>query len=84
MSKPKPMPEVEEPSLVPPGEAAIVTSDNMNGGLRLLLPRSLMENDDKKTQVPSMVIYLTACAMRSEDEEFVKEQIAWFESRPRS
>jgi hypothetical protein len=62
----------EAPALVvPPTEAAIVTSSNMTE-LELVLP-DLGDED-----LPEIAIFLVACAMRfHSDPGFVQEQLDW-------
>ena len=62
-------------SLIPKSEAAIVTAD---GGTRLEL---LLPEYGHDEEVPALVLYLTACLLRSEDEEFKSEMVAWFQSQ---
>jgi hypothetical protein len=58
-------------TVVPPNEAAIVTSSNMTE-LELVLP------DLGDSDLPEIAIFLVACAMRfHSDPEFVQEQLEW-------
>ncbi|MDP8921025.1 MAG: hypothetical protein M3O00_19525 [Pseudomonadota bacterium] len=58
-------------TVVPPNEAAIVTSGNMTD-LELVLP-DLGEGD-----LPEIAVFLVACAMRfHSDPDFVQEQLEW-------
>jgi hypothetical protein len=57
--------------VIPPNEAAIVTSSNMTE-LELVLP------DLGDSDLPEIAIFLVACAMRfHSDPDFVQEQLAW-------
>jgi hypothetical protein len=58
-------------TVVPPNEAAIVTSGNMTD-LELVLP-DLVDRD-----LPEIAVFLVACAMRfHSDPDFVQEQLEW-------
>ena len=58
-------------TVVPPNEAALLTSGNMTE-LELVLP-DLGEND-----LPEIAIFLVACAMRFHiDPGFVQDQLEW-------
>ena len=58
-------------TVIPPTEAAILTSGNMTE-LELVLP-DLGEND-----LPEIAIFLVACAMRfHSDPDFVQDQLEW-------
>jgi hypothetical protein len=58
-------------TVVPPNEAALLTSGNMTE-LELVLP-DLGEED-----LPEIAIFLVACAMRfHSDPDFVQEQLQW-------
>ena len=58
-------------TVIPPTEAAILTSGNMTE-LELILP-DLGDED-----LPEVAIFLVACAMRfHSDPQFVQEQIEW-------
>jgi len=58
-------------TVVPPNEAAIVTSGNMTE-LELVLP------DLGDSDLPEIAIFLVACAMRFHSHpEFVQEQLEW-------
>jgi hypothetical protein len=58
-------------TVVPPTEAAIVTSGNMTE-LELVLP------DMGDSDLPEIAIFLVACAMRFQsDPDFVHEQLEW-------
>lgn len=65
----------KQPTLVPAGEAAIVTSDGMQQ-LQLLIPDF---GDDQ--EVPEALMFLSAVFVRYSDEEFRKEQLDWMENR---
>ena len=57
--------------VVPPTEAAIVTSGNMTD-LELVLP------DLGDSDLPEIAVFLVACAMRfHSDPDFVQEQLEW-------
>lgn len=63
-----------DPNTIPPGEAAIVTSNNMTE-LELVLP-DLGEGD-----LPELTLFLIACAMRlHSDPDFLHEQLDWLVS----
>ncbi len=58
-------------TVVPPTEAAIVTSGNMTE-LELVLP------DMGDSDLPEIAIFLVACAMRfHSDPDFVHQQLEW-------
>ena len=58
-------------TVVPPNEAAIVTSGNMTD-LELVLP------DLGDSALPEIAVFLVACAMRfHSDPDFVQEQLEW-------
>ena len=58
-------------TVVPPIEAAIVTSGNMTD-LELVLP------DLGDSDLPEIAVFLVACAMRfHSDPDFVQEQLEW-------
>ena len=58
-------------TVIPPTEAAILTSGNMTG-LELILP------DMGDRDLPEIAIFLVACAMRfHSDPNFVQEQLEW-------
>ena len=58
-------------TVVPPNEAAIVTSGNMTD-LELVLP------DLGDSDLPEIAVFLVACAMRfHSDPSFVQEQLEW-------
>ena len=58
-------------TVIPPNEAAILTSGNMTE-LELILP-DLGEED-----LPEIAVFLVACAMRfHSDPDFVQEQLEW-------
>lgn len=73
----------DETTVVPEGEAAIITTKNMTGELTLHLPKTLFERDGKDT-VPPQAVYLAACAARADDHEFVAEMLEWFKRKSRS
>jgi hypothetical protein len=58
-------------TVIPPTEAAILTSGNMTD-LELTLP------DMGDSDLPEIAIFLVACAMRfHSDPNFVQEQLEW-------
>jgi hypothetical protein len=58
-------------TVIPPTEAAILTSGNMTD-LELILP------DMGDSDLPEIAIFLVACAMRfHSDPDFVHEQLEW-------
>ena len=66
-------------TVLDPDEAAIVTTDGMTR-MALMLPAKISEDDN--VEVPEVLLYLTAVAMRGQDDpEFFAEQIEWMESR---
>lgn len=63
-------------TVVPAGEAAIVTSGGM-AEMELLVPPM-----DGPSKVPDLLLYLTACMVRGErDSAFFHEQIEWMEAQ---
>lgn len=60
-------------TILPPTEAAIVTTGNMTD-IELLLPEGL-KDEDHPTNV---FIFLVACFLRSKDEKFCREVVDWF------
>lgn len=67
------IPEID-PSTIPLGEAAIVTSNDMTE-LELVLP-DLGDGD-----VPELALFLIACAVRlHSDPDFLQEQLDWLVS----
>lgn len=65
-------------TVLSPKAAAVVTSDDMKS-LKMLLPGPNQHPDH--AIVPDMVIYLSAMFLRSQDPDFVKEQIKWFKTK---
>jgi len=58
-------------TVIPPNEAALLTSGNMSD-LELILP------DMGDSDLPEIAIFLVACAMRfHSDPDFVQEQLEW-------
>ena len=58
-------------TVIPPDEAAILTSGNMTE-LELVLP------DLGEKELPEIAIFLVACAMRfHSDPDFVQDQLEW-------
>ena len=58
-------------TVIPPDEAAILTSGNMTE-LELVLP------DLGEKELPEIAIFLVACAMRfHSDSDFVQDQLEW-------
>lgn len=64
-------------TILPPGEAALVTMDGMQG-LGLLIPTGIPDDQN----VPPALRFLTACMMRAqEDDAWVHEMVAWVDKR---
>lgn len=70
----------EQPTIIPPGEAALVTVDGMCGW-ELLLPDPHGGLIDPKANVPVAVRMLTACCMRAEEQEWVDEMLRWLNEK---
>lgn len=63
-------------TVLPPGEAAIVTSNDCTG-LELLMPK--LSDEDA---VPRLALALTACFIRLQKEStFIDEQIDWMNAQ---
>jgi hypothetical protein len=60
--------------LVPPSEAAIVTTGGM-AELQMLVPDHAGDGE----MMPAVMIFLLAVFMRARDPEFVAQQLAWFD-----
>lgn len=71
------------PTMLPDDEAALVTTDGMNGWM-LLLPDPDMGAIDPKSDVPVAVRLLTACMMRADDDDWVNEMLRWLDERMES
>lgn len=69
--------EKHEPTILSPEEAALVTT-NDGVGLRLCLPTAYRDDGG---ELPPMVAFLTAIFMRSDDPEWVGEQMNWLQDR---
>lgn len=72
-----------DPLIVPAGEGGLITSNGMTS-LELLIP-GFIADGDSETDVPPMMLFLTACMIRSMQEDgFFHEQIEWMENQRQS
>jgi len=66
-----------KPTILPEGEAALVTTDNLKGGFDLYIPELPPD-----AVLPKPVLFLTACLARAHDEkDFVNSMIEWLNDR---